>query len=134
MAVQHVKSLNDKLTALEGRGLSVGMPTSPHTSELPAKKQRKWSPEEDAAIIKLRGQGMQWRAISEYFPGRSPTSCRLHYQNYLENGEWDEEQKTKLARIYERYKPPESPPPATPTDHVSSLGLRARCGSKSPKK
>ncbi|KAF3392105.1 hypothetical protein DPV78_010807 [Talaromyces pinophilus] len=50
-----------------------------------AKKQSQWwSPEEDAVIIDSRGKGMQWNEISKLLPGRSATSCRLHYQNYLE--------------------------------------------------
>ncbi|KAK3946169.1 MYB DNA-binding domain-protein [Diplogelasinospora grovesii] len=78
----------------------------PHTSESPAKKQSKWSPEEDALIIELRGSGMKWDDISKRLPGRSAISCRLHYQNYLERrSEWDEERKNKLARLYERFKP-----------------------------
>ncbi|KAI1135892.1 hypothetical protein F5Y05DRAFT_164661 [Hypoxylon sp. FL0543] len=77
----------------------------PHTSESPAKKQQKWSREEDHLIIDLRGSGMKWDDISRRLPGRSPISCRLHYQNYLERrGEWDEEKKNKLARLYERFK------------------------------
>lgn len=75
----------------------------PHTSESPAKKQSKWSAEEDALIIELRGSGMKWEDISKRLPGRSAISCRLHYQNYLERrSEWDEERKNKLARLYER--------------------------------
>ncbi|KAK4186568.1 snRNA-activating protein complex subunit 4 [Podospora australis] len=78
----------------------------PHTSESPAKKQSKWSPDEDALIIELRGSGMKWDDISKRLPGRSSISCRLHYQNYLERrSEWDEERKNKLARLYERFKP-----------------------------
>jgi hypothetical protein len=70
----------------------------------PAKKQSKWSPEEDAKIIQLRGENMKWEDISKHLPGRSPISCRLHYQNYLERrSEWDEDRKNKLARLYERY-------------------------------
>jgi len=70
----------------------------------PAKKQSKWSPEEDAKIIQLRGDGMKWEDISKHLPGRSAISCRLHYQNYLERrSEWDEDRKNKLARLYERY-------------------------------
>jgi hypothetical protein len=81
-----------------------GMP--PHPGESPAKKQSKWSPEEDALIIDLRGGGMKWEDISKRLPGRSAISCRLHYQNYLERrSEWDEERKNKLARLYERYYP-----------------------------
>jgi hypothetical protein len=73
-------------------------------SDAPAKKQSKWSAEEDALIIELRGSGMKWDDISKRMPGRSPISCRLHYQNYLEKrSEWDEERKNKLARLYERY-------------------------------
>ncbi len=75
----------------------------PHTAESPAKKQSKWSAEEDALIIELRGSGMKWEDISKRLPGRSAISCRLHYQNYLERrSEWDEERKNKLARLYER--------------------------------
>jgi hypothetical protein len=77
---------------------------APHLSEAPAKKQSKWSAEEDALIIDLRGSGMKWEDISKRLPGRSAISCRLHYQNYLERrSEWDEERKNKLARLYERY-------------------------------
>ncbi|TQB68627.1 hypothetical protein MPDQ_003140 [Monascus purpureus] len=76
-----------------------------HSSESPAKKQSKWSPEEDAFIIELRGRGMKWEDISKRLPGRSAISCRLHYQNYLERrSEWDEDKKNKLARLYERFK------------------------------
>ena len=74
-----------------------------HPAESPAKKQSKWSPEEDQKIIQLRGDGMKWEDISKHLPGRSAISCRLHYQNYLERrSEWDEDRKNKLARLYER--------------------------------
>lgn len=73
-------------------------------TESPAKKQSKWSSEEDARIIQLRGENMKWEDISRHLPGRSAISCRLHYQNYLERrSEWDEDRKNKLARLYERY-------------------------------
>lgn len=73
------------------------------SSQPPAKKQSKWTPEEDSLIIELRGQGMKWVDISERVPGRSDISCRLRYQNYLERrAEWDDEKKDKLARLYER--------------------------------
>lgn len=78
---------------------------SPHASESPARRQSKWSTEEDALIIELRGSGLKWDDISKKLPGRSAISCRLHYQNYLEKrSEWDEERKNKLARLYERFK------------------------------
>ncbi|KAI1480362.1 hypothetical protein F4774DRAFT_81252 [Daldinia eschscholtzii] len=78
---------------------------SPHASESPARRQSKWSSEEDALIIELRGSGLKWDDISKKLPGRSAISCRLHYQNYLEKrSEWDEERKNKLARLYERFK------------------------------
>ncbi|KAK6081263.1 MYB DNA-binding domain-containing protein [Seiridium cupressi] len=79
---------------------------APHASESPAKKQTKWSPDEDALIIELRGSGMKWEDISKRLTGRSSISCRLHYQNYLEKRSvWDDEKKTKLARLYDRLKP-----------------------------
>lgn len=49
---------------------------------------------------------MKWDDISVEIPGRSAISCRLHYQNYLEKrADWDEEQRNKLARVYDRYDP-----------------------------
>ena len=78
-------------------------PTQAHPAASPAKKQSKWTAEEDALIIDLRGSGMKWEDISKRLPGRSAISCRLHYQNYLERrSEWDEERKNRLARLYER--------------------------------
>lgn len=79
-----------------------------HPAESPAKKkQTKWTGDEDASIIELRGNGMKWEDISKHLPGRSAISCRLRFQNYLERrSEWDEEKKNKLARLYERYVSP----------------------------
>lgn len=69
----------------------------------PAKRQSKWTPEEDALNVELRGGGMKWDEISKRLPGRSAISCRLRYQNYIERRtEWDEEKKNKLARLYAR--------------------------------
>ncbi|KMU80070.1 MYB DNA-binding domain containing protein [Coccidioides immitis RMSCC 3703] len=69
----------------------------------PAKKQSKWSPEENALILELRGGGMKCDDISKRIPGRSPISSRLHYQYYLERRcEWDEDRKNRLADFYDR--------------------------------
>ncbi|KAK2741450.1 hypothetical protein FQN57_005583 [Myotisia sp. PD_48] len=79
--------------------------TSPPPGKERIKKQSKWSPEEDMMITHLRGRGMKWEDISKKLPNRSPISCRLHYQNYLERrSDWDEDKKNKLARLYERFK------------------------------
>ncbi|KAF9731895.1 myb dna-binding domain protein [Paraphaeosphaeria minitans] len=76
---------------------------TPLPEESPAKKQSKWTPEEDNLTIELRGQGMKWDDIAKRLPGRSSISCRLRYQNYLEKrAVWDEEKKNKLARLYAR--------------------------------
>lgn len=69
-----------------------------------AKRQSRWTPKEDDLIIELRGQSMKWDDIAKHLPGKSSTSCRLRYQNYLEKQAiWDEEKKNRLARIYARY-------------------------------
>ncbi|KAK0386566.1 hypothetical protein NLU13_6401 [Sarocladium strictum] len=88
-----------------GSGRRGGAMQSHQVPDQPVKKQSKWTPDEDALIIELRGSGMKWEDISKRLPGRSAISCRLHYQNYLERrSEWDEERKNKLARLYERFK------------------------------
>ncbi|KAI5303655.1 2,5-diamino-6-(ribosylamino)-4(3H)-pyrimidinone 5'-phosphate reductase [Ascosphaera pollenicola] len=72
-------------------------------SVYPAKKQSKWSAREDALIIEFRNKHMKWKEISDELPGRSATSCRLHYQNYLEKRcVWNEDRKNKLARLYKK--------------------------------
>lgn len=82
---------------------SLKRPLTPKSVASPAKKQTKWTPEEDSLIIELRGRGEKWEDISKQLPGRSAISCRLHYQNYLERrSEWDEDKKNRLARLYER--------------------------------
>lgn len=108
-----------------------------HTAESPAKKQSKWSPEEDALIIELRGSGMKWEDISRRLPGRSAISCRLHYQNYLERrSEWDEDKKNKLARLYERYvlhfrkKTWDFHPIKTHYTNVCLTDSRLKCGQR----
>jgi len=74
-----------------------------HPLEQPAKKQSKWSNDEDRLIIQLRGENMKWEEISKRLPGRSAISCRLHYQNFLERkAEWTQERDAKLARLYDR--------------------------------
>ncbi|KAF6219777.1 hypothetical protein HO133_003602 [Letharia lupina] len=80
-------------------------PSGSHSSDSSRKNRGKWTPAEDAKIIVLRGRGMKWDDISVEIPGRSAISCRLHYQNYLEKrADWDEEQRNKLARVYDRLK------------------------------
>lgn len=99
---------------------------TPLPEESPAKKQSKWTPEEDNLTIELRGQGMKWDDIAKRLPGRSSISCRLRYQNYLEKRAiWDEEKKNKLARLYARYVPTRKP-------RRVSLHLRRRFGFFTP--
>lgn len=109
----------------------------PHPAESPAKKkQSKWTPDEDASIIELRGNGMKWEDISKHLPGRSAISCRLRFQNYLERRtEWDDEKKNKLARLYERYF---TSCPVLSTRQVANetslAASRKICGRRSRKK
>ncbi|ORY01912.1 hypothetical protein BCR34DRAFT_493531, partial [Clohesyomyces aquaticus] len=64
------------------------------------KKQCKWTPEEDNLTIELRGQGMKWNDITKRLTGRTPMSCRLRYQNYLEKRAiWDDEQNCTLGML-----------------------------------
>jgi hypothetical protein len=76
------------------------------TSSGAIRKRARWSPEEDALVIDLRGGGMKWEDISKRFSGRSPLSCRLRYQNHLERpSERDEGRKDELTIVYDRYSP-----------------------------
>ena len=105
---------DDGADAAPPRSPSLKRTLAPKAEPMPAKRQTKWTPEEDSVIIELRGRSEKWEDISKSLPGRSAISCRLHYQNYLERrSEWDEDKKNRLARLYERYPPPRPPPPPT---------------------
>ncbi|AEO61001.1 hypothetical protein MYCTH_2310778 [Thermothelomyces thermophilus ATCC 42464] len=71
----------------------------PRTAEPPAKKQSKWSGEEDARLIQLRGRNIKQKGVSTHLLGRSSVSCRPERHN-----EWSEEHKNTLARLYEKLK------------------------------
>jgi len=78
------------------------------TDSPPASTPTKWTIAEDASIVKLRRDGRKWRDAAEELPGRSATSCRLRYQNYLERRpQWDEKKQDKLALLYDRYDKPD---------------------------
>ena len=80
--------------AIQIHGTKRPASNEPHPMEAPVKKQTKWSKAENEMIIELRGMGMKWEDVSRRLSGRSPVSCRLHYQNFLEKrAEWDEEKK-----------------------------------------
>ncbi|KAA8896796.1 hypothetical protein FN846DRAFT_270929 [Sphaerosporella brunnea] len=99
------KEQKDEVPPTSPPASALKRPLAPKAAASPAKKQTKWTPEEDALIIELRGRGEKWDDISKRLPGRSAISCRLHYQNYLERrSEWDEERKNRLALLYERFK------------------------------
>ncbi|KAJ5347025.1 uncharacterized protein N7506_000278 [Penicillium brevicompactum] len=69
------------------------------------RSKRIWLPEEDKTIVYLRNQGRGWLAISKHLNERSPTACRLRYQNYLERWDtWDDYSKTQLAQQYLKHK------------------------------
>lgn len=82
-----------------------GHPTNPDPLVSPdQKRQKKWTARENALLVSLRGANVKWADISKQIPGRSNTSCRLRYQNYVEkDNAWTDEKKDKLARLYERY-------------------------------
>jgi hypothetical protein len=79
---------------------------TPLVEEPSAKKQKRWSQEEDDLIIKLRGRGMKWDDIAKTLPERTRISCRLRHQNYLEKLDLNEKKKDKLACLYARYVNP----------------------------
>lgn len=82
-----------------------GPPINPDPLVSPdQKRQKKWTARENALLVSLRGANVKWGDISKQIPGRSNTSCRLRYQNYVEKDTaWTDEKKDKLARLYERY-------------------------------
>ncbi|KAK5120350.1 hypothetical protein LTR85_006289 [Meristemomyces frigidus] len=56
------------------------------SSTSPPKRVRKYNPEEDQLILKLRGEGMGWERMSWHLPGRSAGSLEGRWQSQLKRG------------------------------------------------
>lgn len=56
-------------------------PKAPDTRPV---KRVKFAPEEDAKLIQLRGNGMEWEVISGHLEGRSAVSCRRRFTEHLQ--------------------------------------------------
>ncbi|KAL9586597.1 MAG: hypothetical protein Q9212_000792 [Teloschistes hypoglaucus] len=80
--------------------------SSPHELQQRNKKPpKKWSDAESEELVKLRGQNIIWDDIARRLPNRTPTACRLRYQNYMERQyNWTDEKKEKLARLYVNHR------------------------------
>ncbi|CAL8579397.1 hypothetical protein XPA_005146 [Xanthoria parietina] len=80
--------------------------TSPQESRHASKRPtRQWSDADSDKLLKFRGSNMKWDEVASHFPGRTPTACRLRYQNYLEKKHnWNDEKKKSLAVLYDRRK------------------------------
>ncbi|RAR04738.1 MYB DNA-binding domain containing protein [Stemphylium lycopersici] len=74
----HMVSLAKRVTYRHSWSTSAPLP-----DEHAAKKQSKWTPEEDNLVIELRGQGMKWDDIAKRLPGRSSISCRLRFKDQM---------------------------------------------------
>ena len=107
-------SLNARRPSVTGPPLSLSVSassikrtasTSPQESRHASKKPtRQWSDADSDKLLKLRGVNTKWDEIARHFPGRTPTACRLRYQNYLEKKyDWNDEKKKSLAVLYDRY-------------------------------
>lgn len=91
---------------------SASVPTTPvasttesQPSESPVKWRSKWSLQEEETVIRLKEEEYwKWEDIGKELPGRTATSCRLHYQQYNFKKNLDEARKNELARLYERLK------------------------------
>ena len=107
-------SLDTRRPSITGPPISLSIPassikrtasTSPQESRHASKKPtRQWSDADSDKLLKLRGANVKWDEIARHFPGRTPTACRLRYQNYLEKKyDWNDENKKSLAVLYDRY-------------------------------
>ena len=72
----------------ESKGITKdkGKPTSTSNSV-------RYTPADDAKILRLKGQGLSWSAIAKEFPGRSAGAIQVRYQTKLKPSEewWEVE-------------------------------------------
>ncbi|KAL1412147.1 myb-like DNA-binding protein bas1 [Vanrija albida] len=81
-----------------------------------ARRRRRWTQEEDDALITAvgkygcaRGPGSQWSKISEGLPGRTNKDCRKRWFHSLDpavrKGKWSAEEDDSLRRLYAEMGP-----------------------------
>ena len=69
-------------------------------------KKRAFTPQEDQMILALlkQSEGMSWKEIAQYIPGKTTRQCRERYQTYLAPGinqsPWTKEEDEKLVQKY----------------------------------
>ena len=62
-----------------------------------------WTAEDDTRLMQCRTKGMNWGAIANHFPGKTPNACRKRHERLMErrNAEsWDGARVEDLARAY----------------------------------
>jgi hypothetical protein len=55
-------------------------------------RRARYTPADDATILRLKGQGLPWVEIAEQFPGRSAGAIQLRYHTKLKTVEWEVEE------------------------------------------
>jgi hypothetical protein len=59
----------------------------------------RYTPADDAKILRLKGQGLSWSAVAKEFPGRSAGAIQLRYQTKLKpTEEWEVEEICRKNR------------------------------------
>ncbi len=73
-----------------------GKPTS-------TSNRARYTPVDDAKILRLKGQGLSWSAIAKKFPGRSAGAIQVRYQTKLKPPEewWEVEEICRKNRRHD---------------------------------
>jgi hypothetical protein len=87
VAVSSAERRRPRRQKSKGTTKNKGKPTS-------ASNRAKYTPEDDAKILRLRAEGLSWSAIAGEFPGRSAGAIQVRYQTKLKptEEEWEVEE------------------------------------------
>ncbi|KAG9249062.1 hypothetical protein BJ878DRAFT_531424 [Calycina marina] len=83
---------------------TMSLPQTTPTSTSIRTSSGAWSPQDDAALMQARAQGMNWAPIQQsYFPGKSPNACRKRHERLMTQrsaDDWDGRKLELLAKTY----------------------------------
>ena len=78
--IQHGVAISSTKRRRPARQKSKGITKDKPTSTL---NRARYTPADDAKILRLKGQGLSWSAIAKQFPGRSPGAIEVRYHTKL---------------------------------------------------
>jgi hypothetical protein len=77
--------------------------TNTFTTDKARAASKIWSPQDDALLLSAHTQGLKWRDIARYFPGKTGNACRKRHERVMQQRSPDSWDAVKLENLAKEY-------------------------------